>query len=66
MELEESRAALEKNGLRLVGISYDSVAILSAFTARRKIGFPLLADVGSVFGVMVVAASASGVFCSHI
>ena len=49
MELEESRPALEKTGRRLVAISYDSIAILAAFTARRKIGFPLLSDEGSAF-----------------
>lgn len=48
MELEESRPALEKTGRRLVGISYDTVSILASFGARRKIGFPLLSDEGSV------------------
>lgn len=46
--MEESRPALEKQGLRLAAISYDTVGILADFSARRKIGFPLLADVGSV------------------
>lgn len=40
---------LEKTGRKLIGISYDSVAVLSAFSTRRKIGFVLLSDEGSAF-----------------
>lgn len=47
MELEETRPALERQGLRLSAISYDSVAILNAFATRRRIKFPLLSDEGS-------------------
>lgn len=49
MELEESRPALQKSGRNLAAISYDTVAILADFGARRKIGFPLLSDEGSAF-----------------
>ena len=45
--MEESRPALEKQGLKLAAVSYDSVAILKDFGTRRKIGFPLLSDEGS-------------------
>ncbi|MCS1407553.1 MAG: putative peroxiredoxin bcp [Verrucomicrobia subdivision 3 bacterium] len=38
---------LEKAGIQVVGISYDSREILSRFAKRNKITFPLLADVGS-------------------
>lgn len=56
MELEETRGSLEKQGLRIAAISYDSKAILKAFAGRRRIGFPLLSDEGSkvirAFGVL--------------
>lgn len=38
---------LEKAGIQVVGISYDSTEILSRFSKRSKITLPLLADVGS-------------------
>ena len=44
MELESQREGLRERGLGLAAISYDSVAILKDFSARKKIGFPLLAD----------------------
>jgi hypothetical protein len=44
VELEQSRAEFEKRGLTVVGISYDSQAILKSFADRRGIHFPLLAD----------------------
>jgi peroxiredoxin len=33
--------------LQIVGISYDSVEILSDFSRKQKIAFPLLSDAGS-------------------
>ena len=39
--------ALEKAGVQVVGVSYDSTEVLSQFAKRRKVTFPLLADVGS-------------------
>jgi peroxiredoxin len=38
---------LRKDGLGLVGISYDSQEILAAFSEQHGITFPLLSDVGS-------------------
>jgi peroxiredoxin len=38
---------LEKAGIQVVGISYDSNEILSRFSKRSKITLPLLSDVGS-------------------
>ena len=38
---------LEKNGVRIAAISYDSQEILAAFAQKHSIGFPLLADKGS-------------------
>jgi hypothetical protein len=35
---------LEKNGVRLAGISYDSTQILKSFADQHAIGFPLLSD----------------------
>lgn len=44
MELERSLPTLREEGFGLAGISYDSVAVLENFAARRKITFPLLSD----------------------
>jgi len=44
VELERSLPALREGGFGLAGISYDSVAVLENFAARRKITFPLLSD----------------------
>jgi hypothetical protein len=38
---------MEKQGLRVASVSYDSVAILDAFAKRRNIQFPMLSDEGS-------------------
>ena len=38
---------LEKNGVRVAAISYDSREILAAFADHHSIGFPLLSDAGS-------------------
>ena len=44
VELEHNRDEFRKLGLGLAAISYDSVAILHDFAARRGIHFPLLSD----------------------
>jgi hypothetical protein len=44
VELEQNLAAIQKAGLGLAAISYDSVAILKNFAGRRKITYPLLSD----------------------
>ena len=47
LELQSQYETLRKEGLGLVGISYDSQEILSAFSQQHGITFPLLSDVGS-------------------
>ena len=38
---------LEKNGVHIAAVSYDSREILAAFAQKHSIGFPLLSDKGS-------------------
>lgn len=38
---------LEKNGVHVAAVSYDSQDILAAFAQKHSIGFPLLSDKGS-------------------
>ncbi len=47
MELEQSRALLEKNGVKIAAISYDSQEVLAAFAQKYSIGYPLLSDKNS-------------------
>ena len=47
LELQSQYDSLQKDGLGLVGISYDSQDILAAFSSQHGITFPLLSDVGS-------------------
>jgi len=47
LELQSQYDTLRKDGLGLVGISYDSREILAAFSQQHGITFPLLSDVGS-------------------
>jgi len=47
LELQSQYDSLRKDGLGLVGISYDSQDILAAFSQQHAITFPLLSDVGS-------------------
>jgi peroxiredoxin len=47
LELQSQYDTLRKDGLGLVGISYDSQEILAAFSQQHGITFPLLSDVGS-------------------
>jgi len=44
IQLQAAKARFEKQGIKLAGISYDSVEILKYFADRRKIEFPLLSD----------------------
>ena len=44
IQLQAARERFEKQGIKLAGISYDSVEILKYFSGRRKIEFPLLSD----------------------
>ena len=47
MELQSRLEELRKNGIGVVGISYDSQEILADFTKRHAITYPLLSDAGS-------------------
>lgn len=47
VELEASRAALSRNGLGLVAISFDGPEALKAFADEQSLDFPLLSDRGS-------------------
>jgi peroxiredoxin len=44
IQLQAAKARFEKQGIKLAGISYDSVEILKYFSGRRQIEFPLLSD----------------------
>ena len=56
MELEQSRRGFEQRGVKIAVISYDSQEILQRFSAAHELGFPCLADKGSVvireFGIL--------------
>ena len=47
MELQEAWPNLQKNGVAIFAISYDSVEVLAAFAEKRGITYPLLSDEGS-------------------
>jgi len=42
--LQKELAVIEAAGIRVVGVSYDSVEVLKGFTDKQKITFPLLSD----------------------
>jgi peroxiredoxin len=44
IQLQAARKRFEDQGIKLAGVSYDSVEILKFFSVRRKIEFPLLSD----------------------
>jgi peroxiredoxin Q/BCP len=44
VQLQRDLPSLEAAGVQLVGISYDSPAVLKKFSDREKISFPLLSD----------------------
>ncbi|HTC62050.1 MAG TPA: redoxin domain-containing protein [Candidatus Saccharimonadales bacterium] len=44
IQLQAARQRFEEQGIKLAGVSYDSVEILKFFSDRRKIEFPLLSD----------------------
>jgi peroxiredoxin len=62
IQLQMAKARFEKQGIRLAGISYDSVEILKFFSDRRKIEFPLLSDPDSkiIRAYQVLNAEATG------
>lgn len=47
VQLQSHIKELEAAGVQVVGISYDSVAVLKGFSDKRGITFPLLSDSGS-------------------
>jgi peroxiredoxin len=44
IQLQAAKKRFEEQGIKLAGVSYDSVEILKYFSDRRKIDFPLLSD----------------------
>jgi peroxiredoxin len=48
VELQGRVDELKRQGLGVAAVSYDSVAVLSDFSNRRGITFPLLSDRGSI------------------
>jgi peroxiredoxin Q/BCP len=42
--LQRDLKSIEEEGVQIVGISYDSPAVLKRFSERAKITFPLLSD----------------------
>jgi peroxiredoxin len=47
VELQHAWPALERRGVALFGVSYDSVETLAGFAEKRGITYPLLSDEGS-------------------
>lgn len=47
VQLQGDLKKIEAAGVRVVGISYDSVKILKKFSDGQSLGFPLLSDDGS-------------------
>jgi peroxiredoxin Q/BCP len=47
VQLQKELPRFEKINLQIVGVSYDSVAVLKKFSDQAKLGFPLLSDEGS-------------------
>ncbi|MDA0349849.1 MAG: peroxiredoxin family protein [Verrucomicrobia bacterium] len=45
--LQNDLGTMEEAGIKLVGISYDSVEILDRFSNKQSIGYTLLSDPGS-------------------
>lgn len=48
MELQGRLELLKRRGVAVAAVSYDPVAVLADFSARRGITFPLLSDPGSL------------------
>ncbi len=45
--MHKDTAKLNEAGIKVAGISYDSVEILKAFSDKNTLSFPLLSDAGS-------------------
>jgi len=61
IQLQAAKARFEKEGIKLAGISCDSVDILKYFSARRKIDFPLLSDPDSKIIRMYQVLNSEGI-----
>jgi hypothetical protein len=48
VELEQSRPAFEKQGVKIAVVTYDSQEILHRFSAAHRLGYPCLSDKGSL------------------
>jgi len=48
MDLKEAPVPLGERGYRLAAVSYDPTDVLTQFTEKRDIPYPLLSDLGSV------------------
>ena len=42
--MQKDIKSIEASGIKIVGISYDSVEVLKSFADKEKITFPLLSD----------------------
>jgi len=47
VQLQKDLGRIKKAGLQVVGVSYDSVDVLSQFAKQKKIAYPLLSDADS-------------------
>ena len=47
MQLHKDNQKLGEAGIKVVGISYDSIETLKAFSDKNALEFPLLSDAGS-------------------
>ena len=45
--MQRDLKTIEEAGVKVVGVSYDSVEVLKAFADKQKITFPLLSDAES-------------------
>ena len=47
VQLQSKQSEFTKNGLQVVGLSYDPVSKLASFAKKKKLSYPLLSDEGS-------------------
>ena len=45
MQLEEHRDAFEALGVKVAGMTYDSLEVLSSFHGEQALGYPMLRDI---------------------
>jgi len=61
IQLQAAKERFEKQGIKLAGVSYDSMEILKFFAERRKIDFPLLSDPDSKIIRMYQVLNSEGI-----